>query len=202
MRELAVQAANDTNDATDRTNLASEMTQLTTEIDRIAAVSSWAGQPLLNGTGTPSSLATAHSSTADFSFHVGSNTSTQDAITISIGAVTAKALGIGGTAQTPVVTSTVTATATSGAISETTANSVVTFAGDFNNADTYTMEVNGVTKTITTSNSDKYEDDASGVAAQMNDAFQADITAAQTAIDAGTPDALSLIHISEPTRPY
>ena len=36
MREVAVQAANDTNNANDRTALQAEMTQLTAEIDRIA----------------------------------------------------------------------------------------------------------------------------------------------------------------------
>jgi flagellin len=37
MREVAVQAANDTNSAADRTAMATEMTQLTEEINRIAA---------------------------------------------------------------------------------------------------------------------------------------------------------------------
>ena len=192
MRELAVQSANDTNSASDRTNLAAEMTQLTTEIDRIAAVTTWAGKGLLNGTGTSTSLATLHSSTADFSFQVGTGTSSQDTISIAVGAVTAGALGVGGVSSAPVVTSSVTAAATSGAIAETTPGSVVTISGDFNNADTYTMEVNGLTKTITASNADQYEDNASGIAAQMRDAFEAEITAAVTAINAGTPTADNL----------
>ncbi|WP_445808885.1 flagellin N-terminal helical domain-containing protein [Yoonia sp.] len=192
MRELATQAANDTNDSTDRANLGAEMTQLTTEIDRIAAVTTWAGQSLLNGTGTTSSLASLHSSTADFSFQVGAGTSTKDSISVAIGALTAEALGIGGVSSAPVVTSSVTAAATSGAIAETNAGSVVTISGDFNNADTYTMEVNGLSKTITASNADQYEDNASGIAAQMRDAFEADITAAVTAINAGTPSANNL----------
>jgi len=51
MRELAVQAANDTNDASDRTNLQAELTQLSTEIDRISETTTWAGQKLLNASG-------------------------------------------------------------------------------------------------------------------------------------------------------
>jgi flagellin len=38
MRELAVQSANDTNSATDRTNLQTEMTALVAEIDRISTL--------------------------------------------------------------------------------------------------------------------------------------------------------------------
>ena len=49
MRELSVQARNDTNDSNDRTNLQQEMNALTTEIDRISSVTSWAGQNLLTG---------------------------------------------------------------------------------------------------------------------------------------------------------
>jgi flagellin len=102
MRELATQAANDTNGTTDRTNLAAEMTQLTTEIDRIASTTSWAGQKLLDGA-TPydgalvTTLATAHSDQAQFTFHVGSGTTANDSITANVGAVSATALQIAGT---------------------------------------------------------------------------------------------------------
>jgi flagellin len=51
MRELAVQASNDTNDATDRANLQIEMDQLIKEIDRVSSATKWAGQDLLNGGG-------------------------------------------------------------------------------------------------------------------------------------------------------
>jgi flagellin len=49
MRELSVQAVNDTNSAIDRNYLSQEMKQLTAEIDRIAATTTWAGQKLLDG---------------------------------------------------------------------------------------------------------------------------------------------------------
>ena len=50
IRELAVQAANDTNSQSDRLALNAEVTQLRTEIDRIASTTTWAGQNLLDGT--------------------------------------------------------------------------------------------------------------------------------------------------------
>lgn len=51
MRELAVQAANDTYSSDDRTALNSEFTALRTEIARVAATTQWNGMEVLNGTG-------------------------------------------------------------------------------------------------------------------------------------------------------
>jgi flagellin len=50
LRELAVQSANDTNQALDRTFLNSEATQLKAEIDRIANQTTWNGAKILDGT--------------------------------------------------------------------------------------------------------------------------------------------------------
>jgi len=82
MRELAVQAANDTNDANDRANLQLEIDQLTTEIDRISSTTSWAGQSLIDGTGS-------------FSFQVGSKTTSADSISTTLNAMSSTGLGIG-----------------------------------------------------------------------------------------------------------
>jgi len=104
MRELAVQAANDTNSTSDRNSISTEMSQLTTEIDRIAATSSWAGKSLLDGN-TPydgssvTALATTHADKAAFTFQVGSGTTGKDYVTASIGAISATALSISGTEQ-------------------------------------------------------------------------------------------------------
>jgi flagellin len=99
MRELAVQAANDTNDSNDRTNLALEMSALTDEIDRIADVTSWAGQILLDGA-SPDSNATAHSDEASFDFQIGSGTNaSSDVLTVDIGATTSAALGLSATSS-------------------------------------------------------------------------------------------------------
>jgi len=50
IRELAVQASNDTNQAIDRSFLNSEATQLIAEIDRIAGQTTWNGAKILDGT--------------------------------------------------------------------------------------------------------------------------------------------------------
>ena len=49
MREVAVQSANDTNQAIDRAFLNSEVTQLVAEIDRIANQTTWNGEKILDG---------------------------------------------------------------------------------------------------------------------------------------------------------
>ena len=51
MRELAVQASNDTNDTPDRANLNTEYQALATELTRIEGSTTWAGQTLLDGKG-------------------------------------------------------------------------------------------------------------------------------------------------------
>ena len=50
MRELAVQSANATNSKTDREALQAEVSQLISEIDRVAKTSEFNGTKLLNGT--------------------------------------------------------------------------------------------------------------------------------------------------------
>jgi flagellin len=50
IRELAVQSANATNSASDRTALQQEVTQLSSELDRIAQTTEFNGQKLLDGT--------------------------------------------------------------------------------------------------------------------------------------------------------
>ena len=67
MREISVQAANDTNSFSDRSNLQAEMNALMIEIDRIASVTTWAGQSLMSNSG----------STSDFTFQVGTATGTK-----------------------------------------------------------------------------------------------------------------------------
>ena len=50
MRELAVQSANDTNNASDRASLQAEIAQLKDELDRIAETTNFNGNKLLDGT--------------------------------------------------------------------------------------------------------------------------------------------------------
>ena len=90
MRELAGQAANDTNSTADRTSIGSEITQLKTEIDRIANTTTWAGIKLLDGN--------TAAETTGFNLQVGSNTSTYDAVNVKIDGVKSGDLGISGSA--------------------------------------------------------------------------------------------------------
>ncbi|EOL9022221.1 flagellin [Cronobacter dublinensis] len=72
IRELAVQAANDTNGSSDLTSVNTEITQRLAEIDRIAGGANFNGKSLLNG-----------AVSTDLKIQVGAGTSAND--TISIG---------------------------------------------------------------------------------------------------------------------
>ena len=83
MREVSVQAANDTNNSQDRANLQAEMNALVTEIDRIAGTTTWAGENLMAADGG-----------TDFSFQVGANTSSENQIEVTLDGMSSKALGL------------------------------------------------------------------------------------------------------------
>lgn len=83
MRELAVQAANDTNGTTDRTALDNEYKQLAAENARVISNTKFNGQELLTGSG---------GTTGTFTFQIGSNTSADNQIDITATAV-ATAMG-------------------------------------------------------------------------------------------------------------
>jgi len=88
MREIAVQAANDTNNAQDRGNLQAEMDAMSTEIDRIAGTTTWAGANLMqDAAGT------------DFSFQVGTATGSQNQISVNIDAMNTAGLLLNGGAS-------------------------------------------------------------------------------------------------------
>ena len=80
MREIAVQAANGTNNSQDTKNLQTEMDSMITEIDRISGATTWANSDLLAGDGTAGSAKT-------FSFQVGTATGTKNQISVSIGSL-------------------------------------------------------------------------------------------------------------------
>jgi flagellin len=83
MREVAVQAANDTNNDQDRQNLQAEIDALVTEINRIASTTTWAGEKLMEA-----ELGT------DFSFQVGAKTAAENQISIKINGMGSHALGL------------------------------------------------------------------------------------------------------------
>jgi flagellin len=92
MREVAVQAANDTNNEQDRTNLQAEMNAMVTEIDRIAGTTTWAGANLMEASGG-----------TVFSFQVGAATGTKNQIAVTIDSMNATALQVGDGSATPVL---------------------------------------------------------------------------------------------------
>ena len=98
MREVAVQAANDTNNSNDRTALQAEMTQLTAEIDRIAATTTWAGVYMLNGDGNDGVKTTDADAKNTFNFQISSNESGTSDSDRWHQADRCTSLGIGGTA--------------------------------------------------------------------------------------------------------
>ena len=83
MREVTIQAANDTNNTQDRANLQAEVEAMTTEIDRIAGTTTWAGANLMNA------------ATSTFSFQVGAATGTQNQIAVTIKKMNATGLSVG-----------------------------------------------------------------------------------------------------------
>ncbi|SNS84695.1 flagellin [Sphingomonas laterariae] len=82
MRELAVQAANGTNSASDRETLQKELTQLVTEVNGVSATTSFNGIKLLDGSSKNVSLQTG--------------TKAGDTVSFSIGGTSAKDLGLNG----------------------------------------------------------------------------------------------------------
>ena len=86
MRELTVQAANDTNQTTDRGQLQLEIGQLVQEINRISTTTQFNGKTLLTG-----SYATAG---AGLNFQIGANSS--QSIELLIGNMGATALNVSG----------------------------------------------------------------------------------------------------------
>jgi flagellin len=72
MRELAVLSVNDTYSSTQKTAMATEFNQLSSEIDRIAGQTQWNGMAILNGSGGLFSGNAA--SNGQFTFQVGANT--------------------------------------------------------------------------------------------------------------------------------
>lgn len=115
MRELAVQASNDTNTSSDRTSLNLEYGQLMQEINRIAQNTQWNGMSIMNNTtsgataigtgGTVAAPATAGAELRNIKFQVGANanqTISAQFKDFSIPMVTAT--GVPDTAEVPVAT--------------------------------------------------------------------------------------------------
>ncbi len=90
LRELAVQAASDTLNATDRANLQTEANQLVSEIDRIAASTQFNGTLLLNKNSTVS----LHDGGDGLQLQIGANATTSaNQLTMTLAAMRSQDLG-------------------------------------------------------------------------------------------------------------
>jgi flagellin len=92
IRELAVQAASDTNTADDRTSIKTEIDERVKEIDRIAGSTTFNGTNLLNGVAT-------------LNIQVGGNTTANDKIAVATVDATSATLAVGALAVTDNTTS-------------------------------------------------------------------------------------------------
>ena len=188
MRELSVQAASDTNSTEDRVNLQLEVSALSTEIDRIAQSTTWAGKSILNGTADKNSLASGANATATWSFQIGSGTSSGERIETSITALTSSALGVSGTSTAPSLSAEYVGVTGEGKMEADANTNTITFSGKFNAGDVYSLDIASETVSITATTGDGFSDDATGLAAQM-------AAAIRTLSNTGTnmADAMSVV---------
>ena len=101
MRELAVQAGNDTNTGTDRGEIQKEMNQLTSEVNRIGNTTEFNNQKLLcaaTGSGTVTAATGSNAAFTSFKMQVGANEN--QTMTLEFVDMRSKALGLSGTAGT------------------------------------------------------------------------------------------------------
>jgi flagellin len=177
MRELAVQAANDTNGVSDRTALQSEVTSLTAEIDRIANVTSWAGIALLDG---PSANAAQTTQTGNKSlvFHIGAGDGSAGAnpdatnpnkVVVNIAAMGSTALGIAGAGATP--RSLLEITDADNLVAITGGNTITVSAPT--DTKSVTLHIDGTTFTTTFAAAGTYATSAVGFAQQIQDTINA-----------------------------
>lgn len=98
MRELAVQAGNDTNTATDRSAMNTEVTALKNEITRIADNTSWNGMKLF--TGATAGSAGGIGTTGNVTLQVGSGSAASNQISVQFDDIDDTKLGINGISLT------------------------------------------------------------------------------------------------------
>ena len=91
MRELAVLSVNDTYSSTQKTAMATEFNQLSSEIDRISTQTQWNGMAILNGSG---GLYSGNASSGQFTFQVGANTTQTISVTIGNVGITSAAAAV------------------------------------------------------------------------------------------------------------
>jgi flagellin len=202
MRELAVQGANDTNSASDRTAMSAEMIELTAEIDRIAATTTWAGQSLLNGGASAGSVGTADQS-QNFNFQISTNTAgTGDTLTVAIKDIGSLSLGVDGL-DAPDIDNIVDATTTLTSGGSATVPTL-TVGGTWTDAETISFDLEGVNISVSTAaaagTDASYAGTEDGVAYKIADAINAanisGVTATRSAANTVTIEKLGSVSVS------
>ena len=176
MREVAVQAANDTNGTSDRVAMQAEMTQLTQEIDRIAATTTWAGISLLNGGASAGSVNTVADTPQTFNFQIATNTAgTGDTLAVAIKDIGSLSLGING-ADVPSIKNVTNDTATL-TLATTSPTAPTLTVGNWADAKTLKFEIEGqafsISTAAATTTTAAYAGTADGVAYKIQDAINA-----------------------------
>jgi flagellin len=133
MRELAVQASNDTNVTSDRQALNTEYQALTTEIGRVGSTTQWNGMNILDG-----------SKAGGFTFQVGANNTSAQRITQSIPSIA----GSVASAATETITQTTPSTA---AVAQVT---TIAIGGTPAAGDKISLKLNGTTYDYTVTTAD------------------------------------------------
>ncbi|WP_208560890.1 flagellin, partial [Marinilactibacillus kalidii] len=87
MRDLSVQAGNETNSEDDLSAIQSEINELNKEVDRIASTTQFNGKTLLDGQVSPAD------GKSTFKLQIGSNTGANDTLTVNIAAMDSANLG-------------------------------------------------------------------------------------------------------------
>jgi flagellin len=176
MRELAVQAANDTNGTADRNALQAELTQLTSEIDRIAATTTWAGISLLNGGAAAGLVNTTADQNQNFNFQIASNNAqSSDTLVVGIKDIGSLSLGING-ADAPDIDNVTNGATTTLTLGGTSTAPTLTVAA-WTTSETVSFDIEGqsfsISTTASTSTTASYGGDADGVAYKIVDEINA-----------------------------
>jgi len=169
MREIAVQSANDTNTSTDRSSLQAEVSQLISELDRIAENTTFNNKQLLDGTMTSAV------------FHVGANADQ----TISLSVDDARASALGANATTTSTGSTV-SDATDAGSSVTSPSGVLEINGT-----SITTSSDGVSTTDDDASAKAVAAGINALSATTNVTAEANATTANLGTVAATDDLLS-----------
>jgi flagellin len=94
MNELAVKAANGTMSSSDKADVQNEISQLSSEIDRVATTTKFNETYLLNGSRNGKSKSTWNGSLS-FSLQVGADNKSNNRISVEVFSITASAIGVG-----------------------------------------------------------------------------------------------------------